>query len=216
MSSPSPYEPLSPEAEYWSARHELAKAARALNEKLVSTDIPPATALEIAARLRTEASNLSALPQVTGMVQMSRLANRGSVDNIMGELVAMAGRSHPSAPELTWEEATNHISGTVVFGQAFEGPPGHVHGGWVAGILDHLMGMTHVRMGQPGMTGGLSVRYLKPTPLGATLNIAASAKELDDRRTEVKAEMRHGETVTATAEAIFIRVDIAKFGFGAD
>ena len=99
------------------------------------------------------------------------------------------------------------------FNQTFEGPPGHVHGGWVAGVLDHLMGMTHVRTGHPGMTGGLSVRYLKPTPLNQVIEVSAQATELDNKRTEVKAEMRFGETTTATAEAVFVRVDRGKFGF---
>jgi acyl-coenzyme A thioesterase PaaI-like protein len=146
---------------------------------------------------------------------MGRKADRGTVDNVMGELVAMAGRSHPCAPQLTWQEELNQITGTVIFGQAFEGPPGHTHGGWVAGILDHIMGMTHVRTGHPGMTGGLSIRYLKPTPLHEVIHISAEAVELDDKRTEVKATMRWGEVTTATAEAIFVQVDSARFGFDA-
>ena len=75
------------------------------------------------------------------------------------------------------------------------------------------MGMTHVRTGHPGMTGGLSIRYLKPTPLNKTIQISAEATELDDRLTEVRATMQYDEITTATAEAIFIRVDSARFGF---
>ena len=60
---------------------------------------------------------------------------------------------------------------------------------------------------------GLSVRYLKPTPLNQVIEVSAEATELDEKRTEVKAVMRSGETTTATAEAIFVRVDRAKFGF---
>ena len=83
----------------------------------------------------------------------------------------------------------------------------------MAGILDHIMGMTHVRTGHPGMTGGLSIRYLKPTPLNEVIHVSAEAVELDDKRTEVKATMRWGDVTTATAEAIFVRVDSARFGF---
>ena len=85
----------------------------------------------------------------------------------------------------------------------------------MAGILDHIMGMTHVRTGHPGMTGGLSIRYLKPTPLKEVIHVSAEAVELDDKRTEVKATMRWGDVTTATAEAIFVRVDNARFGFDA-
>ncbi|MED5315070.1 MAG: PaaI family thioesterase [Pseudomonadota bacterium] len=209
------YAPGSPEADYWQARHRLAKTARYLNEKLVSADITPELADAIREDLERIASRLEACEQVSGLVEMGRKADRGTVDNVMGELVAMAGRSHPCAPQLIWREELNQITGTVTFGQAFEGPPGHTHGGWVAGILDHIMGMTHVRTGHPGMTGGLSIRYLKPTPLHEVINISAVAVELDDKRTEVKATMSWGEVTTATAEAIFVRVDSARFGFDA-
>jgi acyl-CoA thioesterase FadM len=62
------------------------------------------------------------------------------------------------------------------------------------------------------MTGGLSVKYLRPTPLNTPIQVSAIAKQLDERRTEVTAEMRCGTTTTATAEAIFFRVDSARFG----
>ena len=208
-----PYDPGSQEATYWQARHRLAAATRALNEKLVSTDIGPELAATVTEKIDALTAELSQVEQVNGLIDMAKRGERGTIDNVMGELVAMAGKSHPCSPELIWQEKPNRIIGTVTFGQAFEGPPGHVHGGWVAGVLDHLMGMTHVRTGHPGMTGGLSVRYLKPTPLNQLIEVSAQATELDDKRTEVKAEMRFGETTTATAEAIFVRVDREKFGF---
>ena len=209
----SPYDPGSQEATYWQARQRLASATRALNEKLVSTDIDPELAAALAEKIEDLTAELSQAQQVTGLVDMAKRGQRGTIDDVMGELVSVGGRSHPCSPELRWQEASNRITGTVKFSQAFEGPPGHVHGGWVAGVLDHLMGMTHVRTGHPGMTGGLSVRYLKPTPLNQRIGVSAQATELDDKRTEVKAEMRFGETTTATAEAIFVRVDREKFGF---
>ena len=75
------------------------------------------------------------------------------------------------------------------------------------------MGMTHVRTGHPGMTGGLSVRYLKPTPLNKIIHVSAEATALDDRRTEVRDTMQYVEITTATAVAIFVRVVSARFGF---
>jgi acyl-coenzyme A thioesterase PaaI-like protein len=206
----------STEAAYWQGRNTIAAAARQLNEKLISSDIPADIAPLIAAELQKITDTLAGLPQVSGFLEVCRRDGRGSVDNVMGELVAMAGRSHPCAPELVWQDSTDGVTGTVVFGQAFEGPPGHVHGGWVAGILDHLMGMTHIRTGNPGMTGGLSVRYKKPTPLNTPIQISAVAKGLDERRTEVTAEMRYGDTTTATATAIFISVGSARFGFDSE
>ena len=209
----SPYDPGSPEATYWQARQRLASATRALNEKLVNTDIDPELAAALTEKIEGLTAELNQAQQVDRLVDMAKRGERGSIDDVMGELVSVGGRSHPCSPELLWQEASNRITGTVRFNQAFEGPPGHVHGGWVAGVLDHIMGMTHVRTGHPGMTGGLSVRYLKPTPLNQLIEISAEATELDDKRTKVKGTMRCGETTTATAEAIFVRVDREKFGF---
>ena len=209
----SPYGPGSREATYWRARQRLASATRVLNEKLISTDIDPDLAAALTEKIEGLVAQLSQAQQVDGLVDMSKRGERGTIDDVMGELVSVGGRSHPCSPELLWQEASNRITGTVSFNQAFEGPPGHVHGGWVAGVLDHIMGMTHVRTGHPGMTGGLSVKYLKPTPLNQLIEISAEATEVDEKRTEVKGTMRCGETTTATAEAIFVRVDREKFGF---
>ena len=209
----SPYGPDSQEATYWLARQRLASATRALNEKLVSSDITPELAAELTEKIEDLTTEVSQAEQVDGLVDMAKRGERGTIDDVMGELVSVGGRSHPCSPELLWQEASNRITGTVRFSQTFEGPPGHVHGGWVAGVLDHIMGMTHVRTGHPGMTGGLFVRYLKPTPLNQVIDVSAEATELDDKRTEVKATMSYGDTTTATAEAIFVRVDRAKFGF---
>ncbi len=209
----SPFDPGSPEATYWQARQRLASATRTLNEKLVSTDIDPELAAALTEKIEGLTAELSQTQQVDGLVDMAKRGERGTIDDVMGELVSVGGRSHPCSPELLWQEASNRITGIVRFNQAFEGPPGHVHGGWVAGVLDHIMGMTHVRTGHPGMTGGLSVRYLKPTPLNQLIEISAEATEVDEKRTEVKGTMRCGETTTATAEAIFVRVDREKFGF---
>ncbi len=212
MTPPEPHHTDSIDDPYWRARHQLALAARQLNEKLISTDIPPEQALALSDELSRLTASLNDFPQVRGLLDMSRQRPQDGIDTIMGEFVAMAGRSHPCSPDLTWHTEAHQMRGTVTFSQAFEGPPGHVHGGWVAGILDHLMGMTHVHMGQPGMTSGLTVRYLKPTPLRQAIAISAIAEELDHRRTEVKAEMRCGDHVTAIASAIFVQVDRAKFG----
>ena len=200
-------------AVYWRARQALAQSARELNRLLVSTNLTPTAAEDIGAQIDAINRSLRHLPQIGGLLEMGQQPDRGSIDTIMGEMVAMAGRSHPCAPALAWEDGVHRVTGTVVFDQSFEGPPGAAHGGWVAGVLDHLMGMTHVRMGHPGMTGGLSVRYLRPTPLNETIELWASADPIDDKRTQVKAEMRFAEQLTASAEAVFYRVDSSRFGF---
>ena len=115
----SPYEPDSVEATYWQARHRLAAAARALNEKLVSSDINPELAAALTQKIDALTAKLSQAQQVDGLIDMAKRGERGTIDDVMGELVSVGGRSHPCSPELRWQEASNRITGTVRFSQAF-------------------------------------------------------------------------------------------------
>ena len=51
------------------------------------------------------------------------------------------------------------------FDFAYEGPPTCVHGGVIAETFDEVLGAANMVAGNPGMTGTLTVRYRKPTPL---------------------------------------------------
>ena len=66
-----------------------------------------------------------------------------------------------------------HALGLVRFGSAYEGPPGHVHGGFVAAAFDEVLGYVQSLGGRPGMTGTLTVRYRSPTPLYTELRFEA-------------------------------------------
>ena len=111
----SPYDPGSQEATYWQARQRLASATRALNEKLVSTDIDPELAAALTEKIEGLAAELSQAQQVTGLVDMAKRGQRGTIDDVMGELVSVGGRSHPCSPELRWQEGVepHHRDGEV-------------------------------------------------------------------------------------------------------
>jgi hypothetical protein len=50
---------------------------------------------------------------------------------------------------------------------AYEGPPGWVHGGICALVLDHILGeAASDGLTQPKFTGTITLRYLRGTPLG--------------------------------------------------
>jgi acyl-coenzyme A thioesterase PaaI-like protein len=51
-------------------------------------------------------------------------------------------------------------------GPAFEGPPGHVHGGVSALVLDQVLGEAASVFGGPGMTGRLTLHYRRALRLG--------------------------------------------------
>lgn len=101
------------------------------------------------------------------------------------------------------------VEGTLVryeadLGAGYEGPPGLVHGGVTALILDQILGEAASVGGGPGMTARLTVRYLRPTPLGRVV-FEAQAQTVEGRRTVVRGWAKDPEGhVTVEAEAMFV------------
>jgi acyl-coenzyme A thioesterase PaaI-like protein len=88
-------------------------------------------------------------------------------------------------------------------GAAFEGPPGLVHGGVSALILDQLLGEATGAGGKPGMTGTLTLRYRRGTPLG-DLRAEAWIDRTEGIKTWARGHLMDAEGVTVEAEGLFI------------
>ena len=118
----------------------------------------------------------------------------------------MVGLRNPVAVPLTIHQDHERARADADFhlNALYEGPPGCVHGGVVALILDQLAGEAAAAGGAPGMTGTLSIRYERATLLG-DCSASAWVDRVDGVKTFVKGEMRDadGET-TATCEGVFI------------
>jgi acyl-coenzyme A thioesterase PaaI-like protein len=100
----------------------------------------------------------------------------------------------------------------VRFGAAYEGPPGCVHGGFIAASFDDILGLAQSFSGQTGMTGTLTVRYRQPTPLHTDLRIEARLDSVSGRKVTASASMFAGEVLTAEATGLFITVSPERFG----
>ena len=119
------------------------------------------------------------------------------------------GLMNPLAPPMTaWLEKkeTEHgeIHGKVVFSEPYEGPPGHVHGGYIAAVFDEVLGQTQSLSGRPGMTGKLSVSYRSPTPLFRELRLKGWIEKIDGRKIFTHGTLHHGDTLCAEADGLFI------------
>src|SRR5664280_2017157 len=97
------------------------------------------------------------------------------------------------------------------FDYAYEGPPTCVHGGVIAETFDEVLGAANMVAGNHGMTGTLTVRYRKPTPLRTELRIEARYLGRDGRKIRSWAGMYHGDVLTAEADGLFIDVAPAQF-----
>ncbi|OBB38802.1 PaaI family thioesterase [Mycobacterium sp. 852002-51961_SCH5331710] len=96
-----------------------------------------------------------------------------------------------------WSEFT--LSG------AYEGPPGWVHGGICALVLDHLLGEAASEgLTKPKFTGTISLRYLRGTPLGE-LRAEAYVERVEGVKTFARGYLLDAEGPTVEAEGVFIR-----------
>jgi acyl-coenzyme A thioesterase PaaI-like protein len=119
----------------------------------------------------------------------------------------LVGEVSPLAPPIQWAYTDGRIRGRGVYHAAYEGPPGYVHGGWVALTFDEILGMANIASGNPAMTGTLKVRYLLPTPLHRTVELEGWTERVEGRRVVAKGRMTVDGTVTAEAEGLFVAID---------
>lgn len=193
-----------PFSEEWEAKRRVAKAIRELSEVLVTSSPDIQKMHAIAGQLEETSAEFSQSPRVHGRLDWAKSEAHGSFGQISHELNPLAGYSNPIAPPVnTWIEGDRAL-GKCYCGWVYEGPPGSVHGGFVAAIFDQFMGMAQKLGGQPGMTGYLHVDYHNRTPLNTALNLEAQLVKVEGRKTVVAAQMYAGETKTASCEALFV------------
>ena len=96
------------------------------------------------------------------------------------------------------------VVGYALFPAAYEGPPGCVHGGFIAAYFDEVLGMAQSLSGNPGMTVNLTVDYRAPTPLKQPVIFRGRVVSIDGRKISVAGTLHHGETLCAEAKGLFI------------
>ena len=193
---------LSPaEAEALSARYgPLAEAVRELIDATIRTEADDATVADAAAAIRAATARLGAagLHDGPGMRYIT-----GQRPLPWGN--AVVGLRNPIAPPLTIhtdDDGRYHTEFTLHAG--YEGPPGLVHGGVSALILDHLLGEAASHgMTRPSYTGTITVKYLRATPLGA-LRGEAWIESREGVKTVARGHICDADGVTVQAEGVFI------------
>ena len=127
----------------------------------------------------------------------------------------MIGFANPISPPVeVWAvhgpDGQREIRGRVTFDYPFEGPPTCVHGGVIAELFDELLGLSNILAGKGAMTGTLTIRYRRPTPLLAPLELAARHTGQDGRKVYAWGGLYHEGELTAEAEGVFILVDFGR------
>lgn len=189
----------------------VADALRALMGRFVATEAPVEEFEGVADTLESLTARLAAYPQASLYLGFAEAANSygdsaGPFDNS-----PVMGLSNPLAPPMLLEVLDDAVVGTAVLGSAYEGPPGYVHGGFVAAMFDELLGLTQTLSGQPGMTGRLTVTYRSPTPLHTELRFHGAVASASGRKILCRGTIHAGDTLCAEAEGLFVHIDPERF-----
>jgi acyl-coenzyme A thioesterase PaaI-like protein len=191
-------------------RNQLAAAIRRISAVAVGFPLPDDELAQAAEQLVGIAEELEHTAPATrrGRTIPSPAGHAGSFRDILPGS-PIIGFANPIAPpvELWTEEGEDgnpEIRGRVTYNHLYEGPPNCVHGGVIAELFDELMGMAIVVAEKPAMTGTLTVRYRKPTPLFAPLDLVGRFVSSNGRKVHAWSAIYHDGVLMAEAEGLFI------------
>ena len=181
---------------------DLADATRELADAQLRTTVDHDEARAVAAEIRalTERLRASAIDGALGTELGPGRQVRNHGNAVMGLRNPFAS-TRPGEREVTEDK---HVRRTFHLGALYEGPPGLVHGGVSALVLDQMLGEAAAVGGGPGMTARLTIHYRRPTPLGRVAS-EGWVESTDGRKTVARGVLRDPDgNTTVEAEGLFV------------
>jgi hypothetical protein len=185
------------------ASRDLSDALRRMIARLALVR-PPADQLErAAAAANAFADSLDILPARSQAWEVSEAGLQPR--DFIGHS-PISGPNNPIAPPMVMSVVDDphddgYIIGEVTFGPAYEGPPGHCHGGWVAAVWDELLGNAQQAA---GFTAYIKVDYRAPTPLNRPLVFKGWIDRVDGRKRWIRGTCHLDGVLLSEAEGLFI------------
>ncbi len=177
----------------------LADSVRKLVDATIRTEVDADEVAAVKAQIDAATGRLRA-QQIDGPfgVQYTTGGDRMAWGN------PVIGIRNPIAPPLVIERDGSGAAFTDFdLGAPYEGPPGHVHGGISALVLDHVLGEAASDGETPRFTGTITMRYLRTTKLGR-LHAEARIDRTEGVKTHVVGHLADEDGITVEAEGVFI------------
>jgi hypothetical protein len=188
-------------------KHDLVRETKRLVEAValldpeIANDSDPGVLSELVEKTRSLADGAEGLPSLRAR---GGLASAEGDDGTLMERSGISGRSNPLASPLhLWVDGPL-TRAWALWTAAYEGPPGTLHGGFVAAAFDDLLGFAQMASGQAGYTGRLTVRMRRPTPLNVRVDYEAAVDAVDGRKIVVSGKATVDDTVVAEADCLFV------------
>jgi acyl-coenzyme A thioesterase PaaI-like protein len=200
----------------------VAAALRRMNHTLVGKHLPAPAVSQLASALEllADGMDLHSAPERSRPFGAAEEGNSeaGSgydygADNSLSYR-PISGNCNALAAPAKYFKGVGYLKALVTFGSAFEGPPGLVHGGYIAAYMDEVFGIavSHSGLDVPVMTGTLKVIYRQPVPLNSELTFEARSTGEERRKVFMVCTLKDSEGVLyAEGEAIFLKIDPALY-----
>jgi hypothetical protein len=179
----------------------LTDDVRELIEEVLRTDAEPASIDEARTAIQTATDVLRSRQRDEAQVVRYSVDGRPVVWSN-----AVIGLRNAIAPPLTihHDPDAGRVWSDFTLNGAYEGPPGWVHGGVCALVLDHVLGeAASVGLTKPLFTGTLTLRFVRGTPLGR-LRADAAVERTEGVKSFVSGHLSGPDGITVEAEGIFI------------
>jgi acyl-coenzyme A thioesterase PaaI-like protein len=177
----------------------LTESVRALIDATIRTEVDAETVAAAKAEIDAATARLRS-EQVDGSfgIRFSTDGDQMPWGNVV------IGVRNPVAPPVVVEQSDSGVFTDFHLGAAYEGPPGHVHGGVAALVLDHILGAAASSPEKPRLTGTITLRYLRLTRLGK-LHAEARITRRDGVKTFTAGHLADDEGITVEADGVFIQ-----------
>jgi acyl-coenzyme A thioesterase PaaI-like protein len=201
----------------WSALEQAAGALRRLNRAVAGHDLDDAALRDVARAVDGLAAGLGDAPRRDKAEDMATLDDLAAaiagrpLPVVVGDAVefdpfsAGGGRLHPASVGLDVRRSGDSaVVASVRVDPMFQGPPGRVHGGVLAVVIDELMGTVNRMVGQRAFTARLEIDFRAPAPIETELTFRAWLHDQAGRKVTMRADGRAHGGVFVEAEGLFV------------
>lgn len=94
-------------------------------------------------------------------------------------------------------------------GNFLEGPPGHVHGGATATMIDSVTGTLATYLSGPVLTANLNINYRSPIPLGSVVLVHCALERTEGRKTFLSCRVTSSDEAKLHSDATGLFVSIS-------
>lgn len=140
---------------------------------------------------------------MTPNIPESTLLTHSAQNNCFG-----CGQANPVGLHLRFSQTADHtVFCDVQIAHDYEGPPGYLHGGIIATLLDEAMSKANRARGVTAMTRQMQVEYLHPVPSNAAIRIEGKVTRSEGRKHWTEAHIQNAAgKVLARATGLFIAI----------